>query len=166
MSQPVQVPRAGMFAMVRNRRGVVTGVEPFDGQSGRLHLVRLDYKDDQTSTRTLARLLIGGDAENLVAVTAECVMSTVAPPTTWDACETALRSLTPDIPVDARVVLALAPEGTEPPPPSPTGSGTIHRSSTAVCGRGRGASPHDDLELRHPTPSFCHLQANAGGGSS
>lgn len=36
-----------MFAIVRNRRGVVTGVDPFDGPSGRLHLVHLEYKDDQ-----------------------------------------------------------------------------------------------------------------------
>ena len=42
-----QVPRPGMFATVRNRRGIVSAVEPFDGQSGRLHLVHLDYKDDQ-----------------------------------------------------------------------------------------------------------------------
>lgn len=42
-----QVARAGMFATVRNRRGVITGVEPFDGPAGRLHLVDLEYKDDQ-----------------------------------------------------------------------------------------------------------------------
>jgi len=36
-----------MFATVRNRRGVISAVEPFDGDSGRLHLVHLDYKDDQ-----------------------------------------------------------------------------------------------------------------------
>ena len=42
-----QVPRPGMFATVRNRRGIVSAVEPFDGQEGRLHLVHLDYKDDQ-----------------------------------------------------------------------------------------------------------------------
>ena len=41
------IPRVGMFATVRNRRGVVSAVEPFDGQTGRLHLVHLDYKDDQ-----------------------------------------------------------------------------------------------------------------------
>ena len=35
-----------MFATVRNRRGIVAAVEPFDGQEGRLHLVHLDYKDD------------------------------------------------------------------------------------------------------------------------
>lgn len=41
------IPRIGMFATVRNRRGLTTGVEPFDGPSGRLHLVSIDYKDDQ-----------------------------------------------------------------------------------------------------------------------
>jgi len=43
----VQMPRIGMFATVRNRRGLTTGVEPFDGPTGRLHLVSIDYKDDQ-----------------------------------------------------------------------------------------------------------------------
>ena len=42
----VTVPRAGMLATVRNRRGVVAAVEPFDGETGRLHLVHLEYKDD------------------------------------------------------------------------------------------------------------------------
>ena len=36
-----------MFATVRNRRGIVSAVEPFDGEGGRLHLVHLEYKDDQ-----------------------------------------------------------------------------------------------------------------------
>ena len=40
------IPRAGMLATVRNRRGVVAAVEPFDGEAGRLHLVHLEYKDD------------------------------------------------------------------------------------------------------------------------
>jgi superfamily II DNA or RNA helicase len=47
IAQPDPVPRIGMFATVRHRRGVTTGVEPFDGPAGRLHLVHLDYKDDQ-----------------------------------------------------------------------------------------------------------------------
>ncbi len=46
----IQVPRPGMFATVRNRRGIVSAVDPFDGQEGRLHLVHLDYKDDQLPT--------------------------------------------------------------------------------------------------------------------
>ena len=44
--QTITVPRAGMLATVRNRRGVVAAVEPFDGEAGRLHLVHLEYKDD------------------------------------------------------------------------------------------------------------------------
>ena len=34
-----------MLATVRNRRGIVAAVEPFDGGNGRLHLVHLEYKD-------------------------------------------------------------------------------------------------------------------------
>ena len=52
MRVPAQpsVPRAGMLAAVRNRRGVVAGVEPFDGEAGRLHLVHLEYRDDHAPT--------------------------------------------------------------------------------------------------------------------
>ena len=35
-----------MLAIVRKRRGVISEVREFDGETGRLHLVRLDYKDD------------------------------------------------------------------------------------------------------------------------
>ena len=45
--QAITVPRAGMLATVRNRRGVVAAVEPFDGETGRLHLVHLEYKDER-----------------------------------------------------------------------------------------------------------------------
>lgn len=44
---PASTARAGMFVTVRNRRGVISGVEPFDGPDGRLHLVSVEYKDDQ-----------------------------------------------------------------------------------------------------------------------
>ena len=37
-----------MFAVVRNRRGVIVAVEPSDdAKRGRLHLVHIEYKDDQ-----------------------------------------------------------------------------------------------------------------------
>jgi superfamily II DNA or RNA helicase len=36
-----------MLAKIRNRRGVIAEVRDFDGEVGRLHLVRVDYKDDQ-----------------------------------------------------------------------------------------------------------------------
>lgn len=41
-----EIPRPGMFASVRNRRGIVVAVEPFDGADGRVHLVHVEYKDD------------------------------------------------------------------------------------------------------------------------
>ena len=40
-------PRVGMLAIVRKRRGIISEVREFDGQDGRLHLVRVEYKDDQ-----------------------------------------------------------------------------------------------------------------------
>lgn len=39
------VPRPGMLATVRNRRGTVTAVHPFDGGTGRLHLAHVEYQD-------------------------------------------------------------------------------------------------------------------------
>ena len=34
-----------MLARVRNRRGIVAAVNPYDGEAGRLHLVQVEYKD-------------------------------------------------------------------------------------------------------------------------
>ena len=39
------IPRPGMLATVRNRRGTVAAVDPFDGETGRLHLVHIEYQD-------------------------------------------------------------------------------------------------------------------------
>lgn len=39
------IPREGMMATVRNRRAVVARVKPYDTQTGRLHLVDLEYTD-------------------------------------------------------------------------------------------------------------------------
>ena len=35
-----------MLATVRNRRGLIAAVHPFDGDAGRLHMVSMEYKDD------------------------------------------------------------------------------------------------------------------------
>jgi ERCC4-related helicase len=46
MSDPANIPRVGMIATVRNRRGLVVSVDPFDAKpEGRLHLVRVEYTD-------------------------------------------------------------------------------------------------------------------------
>lgn len=39
-------PRVGMLAIVRKRRAVISEVKPFSGDTGVLHLVRLEYKDE------------------------------------------------------------------------------------------------------------------------
>lgn len=46
-TQGANVPRAGMVATVRNRRGVVSSVAPFDTPEGRLHLVDVEYHDSE-----------------------------------------------------------------------------------------------------------------------
>ncbi|MXW18910.1 MAG: DEAD/DEAH box helicase [Gemmatimonadetes bacterium] len=45
-----RIPRPGMLATVRNRRGTVTSVAPFDGENGRVHLVHLEYQDGGSPT--------------------------------------------------------------------------------------------------------------------
>ena len=47
MDTPAQ-PREGMMAVVRNRRAMITGVQPYDAaEHGRHHLVEVDYTDGQ-----------------------------------------------------------------------------------------------------------------------
>ncbi|WP_168565185.1 DISARM system SNF2-like helicase DrmD [Crateriforma spongiae] len=41
-------PRVGMMAIVRKRRAVISEVRPFDGDDGIVHLVRLEYKDNES----------------------------------------------------------------------------------------------------------------------
>jgi superfamily II DNA or RNA helicase len=38
-------PREGMMAVVRNRRAMITGVQPFDAPTGRHYLVEVEYSD-------------------------------------------------------------------------------------------------------------------------
>lgn len=48
MNAPAQdsvTPQVGMLATLRNRRGIVSGVDAFDGADGRLHLVTVEYVD-------------------------------------------------------------------------------------------------------------------------
>ena len=45
LAQQEANPQVGMVATVRNRRGVISSVHPFDGPGGRLHLVDLEYND-------------------------------------------------------------------------------------------------------------------------
>jgi len=58
-TQATSIPRAGMFATVRNRRGIVSAVEPFDGESGRLHLVHTgDVRPSQVLYELVSQLVL------------------------------------------------------------------------------------------------------------
>jgi len=51
MSEPISVPRVGMLATVRQRRGIVTAVEPYGARGERAsHLVRIEYTDTNGPT--------------------------------------------------------------------------------------------------------------------
>ena len=45
MPRQVAIPQIGMVATVRNRRGVISCVRPFDGPEGALNLVDIEYND-------------------------------------------------------------------------------------------------------------------------
>ncbi len=45
-SSDTRNPEVGMLAIVRKRRGIISDVREFDGQEGRQHLVRVEYKDE------------------------------------------------------------------------------------------------------------------------
>ncbi|MBK9053530.1 MAG: DNA helicase, partial [Chloroflexi bacterium] len=54
MNQTRTNPTIGMLATVRNRRAIVTSVDPYDSPDGRFHMVGLDYIDaDGTPSDTL-----------------------------------------------------------------------------------------------------------------
>jgi ERCC4-related helicase len=42
----LSLPRVGMLAIVRNRRGIISEVRDFDSREGVYHIVGVDYKDD------------------------------------------------------------------------------------------------------------------------
>ena len=47
-TSPQAPPREGMMAIARNRRAMITGVQPYDAEEhGRFHLVEVDYADGQ-----------------------------------------------------------------------------------------------------------------------
>lgn len=87
----------------------------------------LAWRDTTAKTSSQARLLVGSDGKNLLAVTGECFANDDADKQEVAACKTALATLDLGLPARLRVALALAPAGTRPTPPegsdAPVGSG-------------------------------------------
>ncbi len=93
--------------------------------------VTLDWRDGEAGSDTRTRLLIVADATSIVAVTGECVFGPDTTPSSQDGCTKALMTLDPGIPLDRRVELALAPEGTELPAPAASRTTTLsHQTMT------------------------------------
>ena len=82
----------------------------------------LAWRDTTAKTSSTARLVIAGDAENLIAVTGECFASDDVSPKLAADCMGALATLNPGIEPARRVALALAPTGTRPAPAEGSGA--------------------------------------------
>lgn len=74
------------------------------------------WHDTSSGLSAAARLIVVADATHLYAVSAECSHGDM-PGAHVDACLAALATLDPGVPLATRVPVALAPAGTEPPPP-------------------------------------------------
>jgi hypothetical protein len=79
-------------------------------------LSTVQWADDEAKTSTHARLVIAADDSTMVAITVECVAGVDTPAATRDACTKTFQTIDPELDASTRVALALAPEGTEPPP--------------------------------------------------
>lgn len=76
----------------------------------------LAWRDTAAKTSSTARLLVVADATHIQSLTGECFASDDADETLVAACKAALATLSPGIPLEQRVALALAPAGTRPTP--------------------------------------------------
>ncbi|HEY5925905.1 MAG TPA: hypothetical protein VIV11_29660 [Kofleriaceae bacterium] len=90
----------------------------------------LAWRDTSAKTSSSSRLLIAGDATNLMAATGECFASDDADPKGVADCKAALATLDPGIAPAQRVALALAPTGARPTwtastPGTAMGSGAV-----------------------------------------
>lgn len=94
----------------------------------------LAWHDATASTSSTSRLLIVGDAEQLISVTGECLAANDAPPKLVADCKAALATLDPGLPADKRVALTLAPTGARPKQPEPAGSGSASGPATMTDG--------------------------------
>ncbi len=94
----------------------------------------LAWHDAAAKTSSTSRILIVGDADQLISATAECLAADDAPAKLVADCKAALASLDPGLGADKRVALALAPTGARPKQPEPAGSGSGYQPATMTDG--------------------------------
>ena len=116
------IPRPGMLATARNRSGVVAAVEPFDGDTGRLHLVHVEYKDSRSPTeeRVLWELEPGASLLEPTALP-DATTADAMPPEDFDALLRAARwtALSPYLRCSCVSDPSSIADGYGPPPQSP-----------------------------------------------
>jgi hypothetical protein len=81
----------------------------------------LAWRDAGTNVADASRMVIVADAERLIAITAQCVMANDVARDIARACETALATIDPAIPLAQRVPLAIVGEVSATPTSEPTG---------------------------------------------
>jgi hypothetical protein len=79
----------------------------------------LDWRDPSLAIASASRIVVAADAQQLVAVTGECVLAADAVPALVTACRDALATLDPAIAPASRVPLALAAAAAPTSPTSP-----------------------------------------------
>ena len=113
----------------------------------------LQWRDTKAGTQTNARIVIVADAENMVAVTGECVTAVGGPKQVADACIAALATLDPGIEPGVRVDLALAAPGAVPPEPVVAPQPTTVRGPSTMTDAPRGPLPPIQVSTPEKPPT-------------
>jgi hypothetical protein len=104
------------------------------------------WTDQQTGISTASRMIVVADAENIIAVTAECSHGEMKGAHV-DACLAALATLDPGVALDKRQPISLAPEGSEPPPgPDATGPKPSLRPPSTMSDGSRAPMPPINIQ--------------------
>jgi hypothetical protein len=113
----------------------------------KLILSTVQWADTAAKTATHARLVVAADDSTMVAITVECVVGVDTPAAVRDACAKTFATIDPELDVSTRVAVALAPEGTEPPPgPNATGPKPTLRPSPTMSDGTRAPMPAIEVQ--------------------
>jgi hypothetical protein len=110
----------------------------------------LQWSDKDAGTQTTTVIQVVADDDNIVAITGECV---VANPTAaiLAACQSALGTLDPGIPLEKRQPLGLAAPGTALSAPAPARSSTL--SPSTMSDGSRTPLPPINIPTEKPKPT-------------
>jgi hypothetical protein len=103
----------------------------------------LTWRDASIGVVDTSRVVVAADAQQVVAVTGQCLLGAGAPPALAKACDAALATLDPGIPAAARVPLAMVAEpAAVEAPPGPPSMGAAAAPGAAPAAAGAPGAPH------------------------